>query len=93
MASSSNDRQRGGLENARATSPMIYSLLLCLTMARIANAGFVDMDTPLDKRTTTSLVDGTVYHLVSCNTLASLQRLFVQQYPHFSIPLPSILRR
>jgi hypothetical protein len=25
---------------------------------------FVDMDTPLDKRTTTSLVDGSVYHLV-----------------------------
>ncbi len=26
--------------------------------------GFVDMDTPLDKRTTKSLVDNTVYHLV-----------------------------
>ena len=29
------------------------------------SAGFIDMDTPLDKRTTTSLIDGTVYHLVS----------------------------
>ena len=26
--------------------------------------GFVDMDTPLDKRTTKSLVDNTVYHVV-----------------------------
>lgn len=29
-----------------------------------AFGGFVDMDTPLDKRTTKSLVDDTVYHLV-----------------------------
>ena len=40
-----------------------------LAMAAIGvksvSAGFIDMDTPLDKRTTTSLIDGTVYHLVS----------------------------
>lgn len=29
------------------------------------SAGFIDMDTPLDKRTTKSLIDGTLYHLVS----------------------------
>jgi len=29
-----------------------------------AFGGFVDMDTPLDKRTTKSLVDDTVYHLI-----------------------------
>ena len=31
--------------------------------------GFVDMDTPLDKRTTKSLVDNTLYHLVGLISL------------------------
>ena len=44
---------------------MARAILVCVAMAAIAEAGFVDMDTPMDKRTTTSLVDGTVYHLVS----------------------------
>lgn len=30
-----------------------------------SSADWVDTDTPLDKRTTTSLIDGTTYHLVS----------------------------
>lgn len=30
-----------------------------------ASAGFVDKDTPLNKRTTRSLIDGSMYHLVS----------------------------
>eukprot|EP00545_Synedropsis_sp_CCMP1620_P006884 CAMPEP_0119010080 /NCGR_PEP_ID=MMETSP1176-20130426/4779_1 /TAXON_ID=265551 /ORGANISM="Synedropsis recta cf, Strain CCMP1620" /LENGTH=714 /DNA_ID=CAMNT_0006962689 /DNA_START=104 /DNA_END=2248 /DNA_ORIENTATION=+ len=38
-------------------------LVLALVMQSVS-AGFIDMDTPLDKRTTTSLVDGSVYDLV-----------------------------
>lgn len=41
----------------------------------LVSAGFIDMDTPLDKRTTRSLVDGSVYHLVSM-----IRRRFVAQF-------------
>jgi hypothetical protein len=45
------------------------SLVLPLVLAALGlqgvSAGFVDMDTPFDKRTTTSFVDGSTYHLVS----------------------------
>lgn len=41
-----------------------------------ASAGFIDMDTPLDKRTTTSLVDGTVYHLVMSDEFNTPNRTF-----------------
>jgi hypothetical protein len=30
----------------------------------LASANWIDIETPLDKRTTPSLVDGSVYHLV-----------------------------
>jgi hypothetical protein len=40
-------------------------LKLIALVVQSVSAGFIDMDTPLDKRTTTSMVDGTVYHLVS----------------------------
>ena len=46
---------------------MARTFLVCLAMARFAEAGFIDMDTPLDRRTATSFVDGTVYDLVSYN--------------------------
>ena len=46
-------------------STMKLLLLLCLGLPGFIQGGFIDMDTPLDKRTTRSLVDGTVYHLVS----------------------------
>ena len=39
-------------------------VLAALLLPWAACGGFVDMDTPLDKRTTKSLVDNTVYHLV-----------------------------
>ncbi len=39
-------------------------VLAALLLPSSAWGGFVDMDTPLDKRTTKSLVDNTVYHLV-----------------------------
>lgn len=40
-------------------------LLLCNVAIWGTNAEWIDIDTPLDKRTTTSLIDKTVYHLVS----------------------------
>lgn len=50
-------------------SSVCTSLFRQLALAAIAfqgvSAGFIDMDTPLDKRTTKSLIDGSVYHLVS----------------------------
>lgn len=42
-----------------------FMLSLVLFGMQSVSAGFIDMDTPLDKRTTRSLIDGTVYHLVS----------------------------
>jgi hypothetical protein len=45
---------------------LLFSLLVVALLpdAAFSGADFIDTDTPLDKRTTTSLVDGTVYHLV-----------------------------
>ena len=41
------------------------AILLLITLCISgASADWIDMDTPLDKRTTTSLVDGSTYHLV-----------------------------
>ena len=40
-----------------------FALLLAL-QAFTCQCGWIDPDTPLDKRTTTSFIDGTVYHLV-----------------------------
>jgi len=39
--------------------------LLFLSLAIVAEGGWVDPDTPLDKRTTKSIVDGSTYDLVS----------------------------
>ncbi|CAB9508285.1 Beta-glucan synthesis-associated protein KRE6 [Seminavis robusta] len=41
-----------------------FRVLLCLLLIVAGQASFIDMDTPLDRRTTTSIVDGSVYHLV-----------------------------
>ena len=43
----------------------ICLLVLAVMGLRVATAEFIDMDTPLDKRTETSLIDGSTYHLVS----------------------------
>lgn len=40
-------------------------LFCLLSLAASVSGGFIDQDTPLDKRTTTSFVDGTEYQLVS----------------------------
>lgn len=44
---------------------MLGPLLLNLVFLNTCSASFIDIETPLDKRTTTSLIDGTTYHLVS----------------------------
>jgi hypothetical protein len=51
----------------RGTDVSVCMLTLVVTLASllpVARAGWIDIETPLDKRTTTSLVDGTEYHLV-----------------------------
>ena len=51
---------------AKVTPGSIARRLACVALGiNSVSAGFIDMDTPLDKRTTTSLIDGTEYHLVS----------------------------
>lgn len=47
------------------SASLVRSIGLAALGVQSVSAGFIDMDTPLDKRTTTSLVDGSVYHLVS----------------------------
>ena len=44
---------------------MIFRIVFAFLVFNGATAGFIDMDTPLNKRTTTSLIDGSTYHLVS----------------------------
>ena len=43
-----------------------WSLALLINGIHHASAGWIDTDTPLNKRTTESFVDGTEYHLVRC---------------------------
>lgn len=51
-------------------------VLAALFLPWAACGGFVDMDTPLDKRTTKSLVDNTVYHLVMSDEFNTPNRSF-----------------
>lgn len=72
----------GGLEVMIASSSSMMRglsravLLLWWILVATTNAGFIDMDTPLDKRTTTSLVDGTIYHLVMSDEFNTPNRTF-----------------
>lgn len=43
---------------------LLYFIIIFSIIVRTTNATWIDMDTPLDKRTTKSLVDGTTYDLV-----------------------------
>jgi hypothetical protein len=40
------------------------AIVASLAFSQVIRAGWIDMDTPLDKRTTKSFVDGTTYQLV-----------------------------
>ena len=48
-----------------APRSILHQVLACLALAGVVQGGFIDMDTPLDRRTTVSLVDDSIYHLVS----------------------------
>jgi hypothetical protein len=52
----------------------IGSLLLTLVIFRTSSASFIDIETPLEKRTTTSLIDGTTYHLVRFSVFFSANK-------------------
>jgi hypothetical protein len=56
---------RSRREGRACPGSMVYRIAFALLSLRTASAGLIDMDTPLDKRTTTSLIDGSVYHVVS----------------------------
>jgi hypothetical protein len=54
------------------------SFALVVTLASllpVARAGWIDIETPLNKRTTTSLIDGTEYHLVRISLLLVWNRI------------------
>ena len=51
---------------------LVALLLVPLTVT----STFIDMDTPLDKRTTKSLVDHTIYHLVMSDEFNTPNRSF-----------------
>lgn len=59
-----------------ASKSMCLRLALCALLLQGTSAGFIDQDTPLDKRTTTSLVDGSVYHLVMSDEFNVPNRTF-----------------
>lgn len=42
----------------------IFAAVAVLLPWAVVDGAFIDMDTPLDRRTTKSLVDKSVYHLV-----------------------------
>jgi beta-glucanase (GH16 family) len=54
----------------------LQTLILLTFHASSTTAGFIDMNTPLNKRTTTSLVDGSVYHLVMSDEFNTPNRTF-----------------
>ncbi|GAX27330.1 hypothetical protein FisN_23Lh095 [Fistulifera solaris] len=50
--------------------------MVTLAIIRISSGSFIDIETPLDKRTTTSLIDGTTYHLVMSDEFNVENRTF-----------------
>lgn len=51
-------------------------VLVALMLPWQVSGGFIDMDTPIEKRTTTSFVDNTVYHLVMSDEFNTPNRSF-----------------
>lgn len=47
---------------------LVFSGLLLITqlLVGVVKAGWIDIDTPVDQRTTISKIDGTIYQLVRC---------------------------
>lgn len=48
------------------TRTCLARILLLVLQIAASFSGWIDPDTPLDKRTTRSFIDGTTYHLVRC---------------------------
>ena len=72
----------GGATKTVCLSKLIFAVLGSISLViPIASAGFVDMETPVDKRTTTSLIDGTEYFLVSSPPRHNLSDSGVLQMP------------
>jgi hypothetical protein len=70
-----------GLQNSRRSTEVISSrvlasVLVVASLIPMVSAGWIDMETPLDKRTTTSFIDGSEYHLVR-----ALVALIIGSYP------------
>jgi beta-glucan synthesis-associated protein KRE6 len=60
----------------RLTAMLPFPTLILSCLLLVTTAGFIDMNTPLDKRTTTSLVDGSIYHLVMSDEFNTPNRTF-----------------
>jgi preprotein translocase subunit SecG len=59
---------------------IVLSLLLQYSGHFGADAGWIDLDTPFDKRTTQSLVDHSTYYLVSCFIMLSIGFLLLHRH-------------
>lgn len=65
---------------------IVRIIFLLVTSLHPSSGGFIDPDTPLDKRTTKSFIDGSTYHLV--RTLTSKSRCY-QRYCAVQLSLVS----
>ncbi len=54
----------GNSSKASSAAASIFALFFLFTLPTTTHAGWIDEDTPLHLRTTSSLVDGSTYHLV-----------------------------
>lgn len=63
-------------QRANTMEKSIARSLVALLLPWTVASAFIDMDTPLDKRTTKSLVDKTVYHLVMSDEFNTPNRTF-----------------
>lgn len=57
-----NNRING--QQSCRTNLIQNAVIASLALTQVIQAGWIDMDTPLDKRTTKSFIDGTTYQLV-----------------------------
>lgn len=63
---------------------MVLALAL---VVQSVSAGFIDMDTPLEKRTMTSLIDGSVYNLVCSSVFGFRKCSYCSHYLRLLVPV------
>jgi hypothetical protein len=63
-------RTTGSLPQRALGTYCLASALVSTTLVGMVNGAWIDVDTPEDKRTTKSYVDGSTYHLVSLDVLS-----------------------